>query len=391
MTLTINTGRRFSQLNEQDFISDSDVTVTSKTPKLVTIKCGDTTYALKESIYANARAVQKLIVVDLETQVRTLVPSDSMFDHVSTALDEKKNSSGVTILDDSQLPTVHGTKLKDIQFDPKLFVPIETNTYLDTFWSFKGGIIPGTNTMVIGDPGVGKSSNLMDILCNIHMNSKNTRVLYISAEMNDVDVKEFEQYYPTISDIEFFYISEYVTDDSIGIPANIALRSILNQGWDVVVMDSFIEIQSIIQEELQLPYKKAEKWILDLLKKHNAGFNVNKCYTAFLAIQQMSKSGTYVGSKRLEHMTTAFLKLCWEGTSRRYMVFDKNRKGKEKVRLYYGFKPDGGIEYDEAKHASELLIARNLGTSTDESIANEFESFFESFKSGDASEQIKSF
>ena len=57
-------------------------------------------------------------------------------------------------------------KMEDIKFNEDLFIPIKTKTIVDTILSTEGGIFPGTNTVVIGDPGVGKSTVLLDWLAD---------------------------------------------------------------------------------------------------------------------------------------------------------------------------------------------------------------------------------
>ena len=66
-------------------------------------------------------------------------------------------------------------------------------------------------------------------------------------------------------------------------------------------------------------------------------------------------------------MTSAFLTLCWDKKEKgkRYMMFEKNRKGKEKIKLYYSFAKEGGIVYDETRHEKELMILERLQTSSD--------------------------
>ena len=280
---------------------------------------------------------------------------------------------------------VETTRLKDINFDPRMFQPIRTGTYIDQFVSYKGGFMPGINIMLTGDPGVGKSSNLMDILVNVKEVDDAKRVLYISAEMNEIDVKEFEQYYPGLGEIDFLYIGNYVTNPDLNIKPYQALMSVLNQGWDMVVVDSFVEVQSMIQEDMALPAKKAEKWMLDLMKTHNSGFNKRSLFTTFLCIQQKNKGGSYVGSKRLEHMTSAFLELCWDKKEKgkRFMMFEKNRKGKEKIKLYYNFAKEGGLVYDEIRHTKELAILERLQTPSeytiDEFTEDDFNTLFSDF------------
>jgi len=274
------------------------------------------------------------------------------------------DSTNVLQMDPSQLPAVATKKLSDMTFDPKLFEQMKTGTYIDSFFSTAGGINPGINVMVTGDPGVGKSSNLMEILVRVKEMDPSRKVLYISAEMSPIDVKEFEQYYPQLVDIDFLYINEYITNPALDIKAYQALLSVLHQGWDLIVLDSYVEIQNIIQEELSLSAKRAERWLLDLLGTHNAGHNALSLYTTALLIQQKTKGGQAVGSKRLEHMTSAFLELKWDG-NKRYMEFVKNRKGPVKQPLYYSFSDGAGIKYDSKKHQQTQEFAKVADASTE--------------------------
>lgn len=357
---------------------NADITFDSKVNqyKVILGKTGKHIH-IRKWIYNTAQSLNQLIAVNEETgKLRRMAADD-------VNANDKKTQSVSESFDPNSIE-VETTRLKDINFDPRLFVPIKTGTYIDEFVSYKGGFMPGINIMLTGDPGVGKSSNLMDILVNIKRNDPDKKVLYVSAEMNEIDVKEFEQYYPGLENIDFLYIGNYVTDPDSKIKPYQALMAVLNKGWDMVVMDSLVEVQSMIQEDLELPAKKAEKWMLDLMKTHNSGHNNETIYTAFLCIQQKNKGGSYVGSKRLEHMTSAFLNLCWDPKEKgkRYMIFEKNRKGKEKVKLYYGFAAKGGIKYDTVRHTTEQDILQRMqevddAKDTFETITNfDFESLF---------------
>ena len=77
-------------------------------------------------------------------------------------------------------------KMKDVKFNDDLFIPMKTKTIVDSVLSTEGGLFPGTNTVVIGDPGVGKSTVLLDWLANMQAQGK--KVLFISGEMNDIDM-----------------------------------------------------------------------------------------------------------------------------------------------------------------------------------------------------------
>jgi hypothetical protein len=297
--------------------------------------------------------------------------------------EETTTNLDITDSVDDIIDKIQEVQLKDVQYDPRLFVPIKTGKYLDKFWSRSIGILPGTNVMITGDPGIGKSSNMMDILIGIHETDISKRVLYISAEMNRNDMREFLQFYPGLDQINFLFLGEYLTDPNSEFKPFQALLASLEKGWDIVVLDSLFEIQSVIQEDLDInSFKRGEKWMLDLMNKHNAGFNRLNLYTSFLVIQQKNKSGQYVGSKRLEHMTTAFLQLLWDPKEhgKRYMVFEKNRKGKEKVKLYYTMDEKKGVVYDEVRHTKELefmqILAENTGLGIDQMDETYFERLF---------------
>jgi predicted ATP-dependent serine protease len=219
--------------------------------------------------------------------------------------------------------------------------------------------------MFAGDPGSGKSSICFDILGKIKETCPTKKVGYVSAEMTEIDVKEFEQYNKNILDIEFLFINNYVINPILGIKPFQALISFLNRGYDVVVFDSFVEIQEMIKEDFSLSAKKAEKYLLDLMGRHNKGQNKENLYTTFMAIQQKTKGGTYVGSKRLEHMTTAFLNIVRNRHEKKtYMYFEKNRKGEIGMKMFYKLGANG-IEYDFNKYENELNIQETAKEAND--------------------------
>jgi predicted ATP-dependent serine protease len=369
--LFIKTNKPYKELNSEDVVDSTNQPLMeasliwdSETEQWI-VRFGSEKKVIRDVIYRAAQrsSEEELIKIDFATSRASRIPANRLQKETKM---QQVSEPAVTVFDPDSVE-VETTRLKDINFDPRMFQPIRTGTYMDEFVSYKGGFMPGINIMLTGDPGVGKSSNLMDILVNVRETDDTKRVLYVSAEMNEIDVKEFEQYYPGLGEIDFLYIGNYVTNPDLNIKPYQALISVLNQGWDLVVMDSLVEVQSMVQEDLALPQKKAEKWMLDLMKTHNSGHNKKNIYTAFLCIQQKNKGGSYVGSKRLEHMTSAFLELCWDKKEKgkRYMMFEKNRKGKEKVKLYYNFAKEGGLVYDEVRHTKELQILERLQTTSE--------------------------
>ena len=76
----------------------------------------------------------------------------------------------------------HIVRMRDVQFEPSLFRNYLTGTALDELLCSYKGLPKGVNYMVIGDPGVGKTTIIMDMLSDIRMLSTTARVLFISAD-----------------------------------------------------------------------------------------------------------------------------------------------------------------------------------------------------------------
>jgi len=232
-------------------------------------------------------------------------------------------------------------RINDLNYDPSLFDTWETGTHIDTMFSIKGGLPKATNWMVTGDPGVGKSTVTLDILANCQR--AGAKVLFISAEMNRVDLYLYVERYPKFGDLDVLFPQ----DLGEGCPKQI-LEDQLKSGWDVVLMDSFVEIQEVIREECSMSAKASEKWLLDLMYKHNLAENDSKSYTTFLNIQQMTKGGTFVGSNRLKHMTTGMMEIKFDEDveEERYVSFSKNRRGDVNKRMYFSLDSTGDVNYD---------------------------------------------
>ena len=238
------------------------------------------------------------------------------------------------------LKHVSFTKMNDVKFDPSLFTPQKTGTIVDTVLSTEGGIFPGTNTVVIGDPGVGKSTVLLDLLANFQ--AKGKRVLFISGEMNEIDMFGYTKRFPKFGRIPILFMQNYPQN-----PQG-AIEMSLDQGFDIVLIDSWAEVNDMVQEENGWTRKKAESWLLDLMDKHNKGENDNKKHSAFINIQQMTKGGDFAGSNRIKHMTTAMAHLKFDGRGRdaqRYMIFSKNRRGDVGDKIYFSLFRPGNVEY----------------------------------------------
>ena len=231
-------------------------------------------------------------------------------------------------------------KMQDLTFDDSLFIPIKTKTLIDSVLSTEGVIFPGTNTIVIGDPGVGKSTVLLDWIADFQKQGK--KVLFVSGEMNEIDLYGYVKRFPKFAKLPIMFMGDYNT-----CPKQ-AIEEVFNQGWDVVLVDSWAEVTSMVQDQMGWARKKVESWLLDLLDKNNKGENEENKNTAFICIQQMTKAGEFAGSNRIKHMTTAMAQLRYDGRgfdAERYIEFSKNRRGGIGEKIYFSLSRGGKVDY----------------------------------------------
>jgi predicted ATP-dependent serine protease len=266
------------------------------------------------------------------------------------------------------------TRLNDLSFSPELFIPMRTYTPVDNVLSSEYGFLPGTNIMCAGAPGSGKTTVLMELIWAVQHHYPDKKVLFISAEMNKLDLARYQQRFPHWGDIPMLFMEDlhegYVKE---------GVEATLQDGWDIVLTDSYTHINDTVKEDSNMTSTKTEKWFLNLMESNNMAYNDLKKHTAFITILQLSKSGKFVGSNKLKHLTTAMMRMNWEGdenSENRYIEFSKNRVGPVGKKLY--FKINGHVEYDEERFQREVLneqaIAHEQEKLKDES--NAFDTLF---------------
>tara|TARA_Y100000389_G_scaffold204580_1_gene258129 strand:- start:8062 stop:8997 length:936 start_codon:yes stop_codon:yes gene_type:complete len=249
---------------------------------------------------------------------------------------------------------VKTVRLRDCNFPDEVFIPLKTGKFIDKVTSKKGGTMPATITVVVGEPGSGKTTLLVDKLASIEENNPNKKCLYISSEMNPIDNMELAEELPQLMDIEGFYLSDYEDPKK-------ALEDILMEGWDYVIMDSFMDVKDKIKDSdgCKMSATAVETWLIGLLVSHTKGENDLNKYTAFDVIQHITKGGTYAGSTKLKHNTTAmmFVRIDQQ-TNERYLVYTKNRRGDINKKLYITLGEDG-LDFNSKKY-NELEKALNI-------------------------------
>ncbi len=270
-------------------------------------------------------------------------------------------------------------KMRDVRFDPNLFVNYRSGTVLDNLLCSYQGLPKGVNYMVIGDPGVGKTTIILDLIANIERQALGTRILFISAEMNEIDLAVYVQRYPKFGNLNIIFVESDFDGNRHHLKE---IEDVLRRGWDIVAIDSFYELQGIVKEEEDITMRLAETKLLSLIKRHNKAENDTRTNTTFLTIQQVTKSGAFIGSNRLKHMITAMMELRLDNPkniySDRYVVFSKHRRGDVGVKLYYNLSSTGDVSFDEQRYRQELQL-RNLQSSVSTQLrdfATQFDNLF---------------
>ena len=238
------------------------------------------------------------------------------------------------------------TKMNDLKFEKNLFNPLKTGRKIDHYFSNEGGVMPGTNTVVTGDPGVGKTTVLLDILAD--MNNKGKRVLFVSGEMNQIDMVGYVKRFPKFGDVPILFMGDQADEDPLDV-----LRSAFEEGYDCVLIDSIAEVAVGIQDYYGGTYKGATTKLLTLLEEQNMGENKRAINTSSLLIQQVTKSGAFAGSNRIKHMTTAMGHLKFDSDGGRFLAFSKNRRGGNMNKFYFNLNTKNQVNwmYEEAANA----------------------------------------
>ena len=269
--------------------------------------------------------------------------------------------------------------MRNLRFSKDLFENYQTGTVLDRLLCSYSGLPKGVNYMIVGDPGVGKTTIILDMMANIQKRYPMLHILFVSAEMNEIDLAIYVQRFPKFGNLDILFIESNFDEESRNWEQ---LTQVLQSGWDIVAIDSFHELQGIIKEEENITQKRAESMLLQLVKQHNKAANDRNVNTTFLTIQQVTKTGAFIGSNRLKHSITAMMELRLDNPkniySNRYVTFSKHRRGDVGVKLYYNLSTTGDVEFDEQRYEQDLQLRKiqsNVSTQIRD-FASQFDQLF---------------
>lgn len=201
-----------------------------------------------------------------------------------------------------------------------------------------GGIVPGSLVLVGGDPGIGKSTLLLQV-CQ-KLSAMNKKVLYISGEESLKQIKLRANRMGEFS--ENLYL---LCETSL----NLIQTAIEREKPDVVVIDS---IQTMYNEEIESApgsvsqVRESTNVFMQLAK----GMNI-----AIFIVGHVTKEGTVAGPRVLEHMVDTVL--YFEGdrhASYRILRGVKNRFGSTNEIGVFEMRKEGLVEVE---NPSEFMLS----------------------------------
>ena len=238
---------------------------------------------------------------------------------------KNKTMQPVVTFDASSVKLFRGT---DLKFNDALFQPLKTKREIDYILSTEGGLMPGTNMVLVGGPGSGKSTLALDWLSDY--TKRGYKCLFVSGEMDEIAHYKYCKRLPKFGCVETLFLKNYAEN------VMETLEFIFNKGYDVIAIDSIAEVIEMVKDNCRMTEGAAESWFLGLQDRMKKGANDKGYYTTFINIQQVTKQGEFAGSNRLKHMTDAMahIERSKDGTQRS-IYFSKNRDCDKDDKMYF--------------------------------------------------------
>lgn len=199
-----------------------------------------------------------------------------------------------------------------------------------------GGIVPGSLILLGGDPGIGKST----LLLQFALSSKSKKILYVSGEESEKQIKMRAERINQDSN-HCFILTETSTNN--------IFKEIEKLHPDILVIDSIQTIHTSSLESTPGSVSQIRECTSELIKF------AKETGTAVFLIGHINKDGAIAGPKVLEHMVDTVLQ--FEGDRNyiyRILRTVKNRFGSASELGVYEMTQDG---LREVSNPSEILIS----------------------------------
>lgn len=199
-----------------------------------------------------------------------------------------------------------------------------------------GGIVPGSLILLGGEPGIGKSTLLLQVALNLPL-----KVLYVSGEESQKQIKMRAERINPKND-HCYILTETKTQN--------IFKQIEDLEPDLVVVDSIQTLHSDYIESSAGSISQIKECTAELIKF------AKETATPVILVGHITKDGTIAGPKILEHMVDTVLQ--FEGDRNyvfRILRANKNRFGSTNELGIYEMQ---GTGLREVSNPSEILISK---------------------------------
>lgn len=238
---------------------------------------------------------------------------------------------------------VQAKTLNEVEAGHEIRIPVqdgELNRVLG------GGIVPGSLVLIGGEPGIGKST----LMLQIGLAFKEMKVLYVSGEESEQQIKlRAERISKDFLGAAGFYILTETNTKNIFL----SIESLTPQ---LVIIDSIQTLFSPVMESTPGSIGQVRQCAGELLKF------AKETNTPVFLVGHITKDGTLAGPKVLEHMVDTVLQ--FEGDQHlayRILRTTKNRFGSTAEIGIYEMLGNG---LREVSNPSEILISQKDGPNT---------------------------
>lgn len=201
-----------------------------------------------------------------------------------------------------------------------------------------GGIVPGSIVLIGGEPGIGKSTLLLQLALNL----KNLKILYISGEESEQQIKMRAMRMQTNEPSNCFILTETSTQN--------IFKQIEQLEPQLVIVDSIQTLHSSHIESTPGSVSQIRECTAELLRF------AKETSTPVFLVGHITKDGSIAGPKILEHMVDTVLQ--FEGDRHhtyRILRSIKNRFGSTSELGIYEMR---GLGLREVSNPSEILISQ---------------------------------
>ena len=241
------------------------------------------------------------------------------------------------------------TLISDITYSKEKRI-ITNNTELNRVLG--GGVVPGSLVLIGGDPGIGKST----LLLQFALNSSNLKILYVSGEESEKQIKMRAE--RINNDSQKCYILTETSTQNI-------FQQIDKLQPEIVIIDSIQTLNTNHIDSSPGSVSQVRECTGELMKY------AKETSTAIFLIGHINKDGAIAGPKVLEHMVDTVLQ--FEGDRNhvyRILRTIKNRFGASSELGVYEMTQQG---LREVQNPSEILISEREEKTSGVAIASTIE------------------